>query len=747
MKKRREKFKSISKLYFIVPLIFIVAIFSYINVVMVRNRVVENYEILEKESLSLAKSHSVTLANAVDANDQLDQLIEDKLRNASQMLAQDDGILDNQYMIEKVDDYDLDVIFYYNSNMEVIYSSIPEHIGWRPSFNHPVRSFYQSGLESYVEEIRPSSKLDEPYKYGYYRLYNDEFIQVGLSEQSIQEIIYAFEIDRLLEEMNVDETIDELFFINNQLTITHSTNESSVGASIQESEIIPFFSDDDINTVYINENSEKMFYVFVPIISDDQRIGTLVVTRSTEFVENIESEIISNGKYILSFALIILGVAAYLIYKRSQSFLDLAYYDRITGLPNDLYLRAYLKENMKDDYKKAIFLIDIKNFKIINLTYGYEYGDKIIIEAGKRLSNVLKDRGRLFRFSEDRYVFLLEEYQDTDDLVKAADDIEAIFDEPFKEVDEHQYIHSKIAILEINEIDKVDAILRNASIALNHTKDTQGKYTFFNQDMSDALARENYIEKIIIEALENQDEDILYLHYQPIIDSKTLKMVGVEALARMDTEAYGSIGPEEFIRVTESKLLIFSVGKFLFKRAIGFLTELDETYPDSNLHLSINVSILELLRADYIDYVEKTVKEFGVSPSRIELEVTESVFEEKFDLANNILGQLRKIGFRIALDDFGTGYSSFYRLREMNMDTIKIDQYFVHKILELKTEEYIIDEIIALSHKLGLKVVGEGVESIEQVNYLKSKNCDYLQGFYFDKSLSKSDILKLVKKQ
>ncbi|QWC00226.1 EAL domain-containing protein [Mycoplasmatota bacterium] len=192
-------------------------------------------------------------------------------------------------------------------------------------------------------------------------------------------------------------------------------------------------------------------------------------------------------------------------------------------------------------------------------------------------------------------------------------------------------------------------------------------------------------------------------------------------------------------------MLISKLGNFIFKQALLFLNQLDDLFPGSHLKVSINVSILELLRGDYIDHIKNTVKECHISPKRIELEVTESVFEEKFDLANSIMGDLRRLGFTVALDDFGKGYSSFYRLREMNMDTIKIDKCFVDKINKTNTDEFIIDEIIALSHKLGLKVVGEGVESIEQVIYLKANMCDFLQGYYLSKPLKAPDLIRFIK--
>ncbi|QWC00225.1 diguanylate cyclase [Mycoplasmatota bacterium] len=436
--------------------------------------------------------------------------------------------------------------------MEIIYSSVPEFIGWTAPDGHPVQVFYASGQESYVGEIREDTETGELFKYGYYRLENDDFIQIGFKAETISAFLNTSDMDYLLNRLKEDSDVEDLHFISNDLKIIHSTNPDALDVEIDDPKVQAYLMSDDIQSYYVtNQESDNLYYVFASIYDGDEKAGNLVIAKSTAYIEAIEREIKNNGYTIVGLILSIFAIAIMMIYKRSKSFLNLAYYDKTTHLPNDLYLKSYLEESMVKSGKKAIFLIDIKNFKTINLTYGYEYGDKVLKEVAHRLLFILKERGMLFRFSQDRFVFVLDQYNDSSELVTYANDMETIFSQPFRKVDDHQYIHSKIAIIEVDQVEKVDSILRNASIALDHNKETDGHYTFFNQHMSAALERENDIEKILLEALENEDESIISLVFQPIISTYSMNIIGFETLARMQTEKYGFISPEEFIGVAE----------------------------------------------------------------------------------------------------------------------------------------------------------------------------------------------------
>jgi EAL domain-containing protein (putative c-di-GMP-specific phosphodiesterase class I) len=257
------------------------------------------------------------------------------------------------------------------------------------------------------------------------------------------------------------------------------------------------------------------------------------------------------------------------------------------------------------------------------------------------------------------------------------------------------------------------------------------------------LIRKDKIENTIRNVILGDDKKSFYLEFQPKLDTKTNKINGFEALARMNVDTLGSVSPLAFIEIAEQRMLIYELGKHIIKLACDFINVLKSEGFD--LTVAVNLSVIQLLRNEFVDDIDLMIKEFGIEPSMLEFEITESIFLDNFEIINRKLKNVKQMGVSIALDDFGTGFSSFARLRDLEVDTVKIDQYFISKISTLDENDLLTVDIISMSHKLGLIVVAEGVENEEQKKYLEKHKCDVLQGYLISKPLEQKDAIDYLR--
>lgn len=267
---------------------------------------------------------------------------------------------------------------------------------------------------------------------------------------------------------------------------------------------------------------------------------------------------------------------------------------------------------------------------------------------------------------------------------------------------------------------------------------------FFDEGMSEQIIREETIGKELSEIAAGIRPERLTLQYQPILDLVSGEIDGFEALARLNSDAYGRIPPDEFIPVAEKTRLILPLGDMILSQALDFLNKMKgEGKP--GIVLSVNVSALQFLRSEFTKNVLSLINKKGVEPTHVILEITESVFTNNYDNLNRVFAQLQAKGIRIAIDDFGTGYSSLARERELNVNCLKIDKFFTDKLLLSKPEETLSGDIISMGHKLGHCVIAEGVEYPAQLEYLRENGCDKAQGFYISKPLDEGEAVSFLK--
>jgi diguanylate cyclase (GGDEF)-like protein/PAS domain S-box-containing protein len=425
----------------------------------------------------------------------------------------------------------------------------------------------------------------------------------------------------------------------------------------------------------------------------------------------------------------------------------MAYYDSLTELPNRIFFIDKLNELLEtindNNSEGAVLFIDLDNFKNINDTMGHNYGDKLLIYLAKKFEYWINADDVICRLGGDEFI-LIHPNVDEAEAISYAKSFLKLFDQPWKIDGKQIYVTVSIGIaLYPKDGVDTDTILKNADAAMYKSKELgKNRFELFNQDTYLKLTRKTHIERILRKAIEN---DEFIINYQPQYDAQNNHIFGFEALLRLNSNELGAISPLEFIPIAEEYGHITKIGQWVIKETCKQAAKwIEKGYKFKSI--SVNISSVDLQQPDFHECIEEIINNRGLDPKILELEITESVLMESLDSSIVILKQLKDMGIRIALDDFGTGYSSLNYLRKIPINTLKIDKSFIDNITSNQKEESIINNIIEMAHSLELKVVAEGVESMEQLFVLKERKCDYIQGYYFSKPLPADEIEKLFGK-
>jgi diguanylate cyclase (GGDEF)-like protein len=415
----------------------------------------------------------------------------------------------------------------------------------------------------------------------------------------------------------------------------------------------------------------------------------------------------------------------------------LAYHDALTGLPN----RALFNDNADQALLRArhgepmaILLLDLDRFKNVNDRFGHLAGDELIREVAERLAGVLEGPDAIARLGGDEFAILLQKGALAEGIEATLDRILGELRLPFDILGNQAHVGVSIGIALAPEYgtDRTE-LMRKADIALYRAKD-EGRdcYRFFTESMDETVQLRATLEAHLREALASGEG--LSVHYQPLIDSAGRKVTGLEALLRWDHPEHGCVPPHLFVPVAEETGLISPLGDWVMKQAC----EVAREWP--KLSIAVNLSPVQFCDEGFAGRLCGIVRDAGISPHQIELEVTEGVVLDQNETVRGALRKLRQQGFRIALDDFGTGYSSLSYLREFEVDRIKIDKSFVHNLGQTVDADAIVTAVVTLGHAMGLQVTAEGVETADQETFLRSAGCNVLQGFLFAKAMPANEL-------
>ncbi len=425
---------------------------------------------------------------------------------------------------------------------------------------------------------------------------------------------------------------------------------------------------------------------------------------------------------------------------------QLAYHDGLTGLYNRVAFMKYAHDIFHNDGSElnhhAIFFIDLDNFKNVNDTLGHDYGDILLKQVSEKLSSYTSKDDILARTGGDEFLILKSKFSANQELETYAKHLVDIVDSPFNLDGEIARVSMSVGIAIFpNDGLTISELIKNADIAMYSAK-TSGKnnYRFFNSYMEDDFNRRNDLSEILSNVIEQNE---VYLMYQPQANLFDGKIVGFEALMRIESELAGFISPSEFIPIAEESGIINQLGEWALFEACSFNNALIRS-GFGPLKVSVNVSTTQLKNDHLIDIIKSIPEKTGMDLSHLEIEITESVLMNSFEHNLKLIKQFKELGISIALDDFGTGYSSFNYLTQIPIDTLKIDKSFIDGICNNEKDKYIADSIISLAHKMKISVVAEGVEDREQLKVLQGQLCDTLQGYLFSKPLNSNDFIELL---
>lgn len=426
-----------------------------------------------------------------------------------------------------------------------------------------------------------------------------------------------------------------------------------------------------------------------------------------------------------------------------------AYYDTVTGLMNRTYFTKVLDEEVarahKEDVAVALLYIDIDDFKNLNDSIGYKMADDFIVKFSMMLKSYENETTKVARFDSDEFVISI--YDGTrSGAQNIAMDIKKRLQTPM--VLSNGLTHRLTVSIGITMFpdggSKAVDLIGNADIALHRVKENgKNGILFFEQNMLEQFLVRIEMENTIKRAL---DDDKYVLYYQPQYYTATRKLRGMEALIRMRDDVLGFISPAQFIPLAEKNGTIVEIGEWVLRKAFEDYNEWRDAYDFDGI-LSINISPIQFKQITFESTLYSLIHEFGIKPERIEIEITESVFmDSKFQLVE-MIKRIRNNGIRISLDDFGTGYSSLAYLKNIPVDTLKIDKSFVASLGEMETSDIITSSLIEMIQKLGLEIIAEGVETQEQFEFLKKIHCDDIQGFYLARPMSADSIRAVIREE
>lgn len=493
---------------------------------------------------------------------------------------------------------------------------------------------------------------------------------------------------------------------------------------------------------------DKNIGVSIPIIFADYLTSVLKIenknlilalySREIRYLSEDEKKLLGQIGYDIAFAIYSLA--------KKEEVKYLSYYDILTDLPNRRYfmerLENAIRQAKSSDESLAVLLIDIDRFKNINEVFGQLVGDLALKELSKRISGVLRSRDIIARFGNDEFAVLAFDIKNKEDVIHIIRRIRNQLEKPFNIEDKEIFLTVSIGVALFPQDGKTsEEILSAANSAIKDIKSKGGNgFEFYSPELKKVSLEILKLESALRKAVKS-NEFILY--YQPIVELKSMKIKGVEALIRWNHPKKGLIPPFEFIPILEETGMIVEVGEWVIEEAIKQQRKWDNF--DIDISVSLNISTKQLIKASLSEMVLRKLKENNGNPKKLVIEITESALMENINIIREDIERLAKEGIRVEIDDFGTGYSSLAYLKKLPVYALKIDREFIKDIPEDKDDIAIVKAIVSMAKSLDKKTIAEGIETHHQLNFLKELGCDYGQGYLFSPPLSSDEFENLFK--
>lgn len=425
----------------------------------------------------------------------------------------------------------------------------------------------------------------------------------------------------------------------------------------------------------------------------------------------------------------------------------LAYTDQLTGLPNRIFMIDAIRERLGicrvDRSARALVMVDVDHFQMFNNTFGYNVGDKALIELASRLNKEIGLQDTVGRIGGDEFLILLESIGSRRELEEYLSRLGKSLEEPYKLGDNVFLMPCSIGAVIYDEtgggsLADTENLLYSCETAAHKSEEqAHTAYTIFDAVMKQQLQESMEMEQALEQSIERGE---LMMYYQAQYDVEGQRVAGYESLLRWNSPQYGMVPPSRFVPIAEKCGFIVELGRFVIEQTFAFAKKLE----GRECCVSFNASAVELMQSGYTDYVCDCCERFHLKPGSVALEITESCLIESFPEAVQSLRRLKKQGIRVYLDDFGTGYSALNYLKNLPLDSVKVDKSFVDEIVSNSVEKDIVRAITTLSRRLGLKVIAEGVETKQQMDCLFDCGCRYIQGYYISRPVPEEQALALL---
>lgn len=422
----------------------------------------------------------------------------------------------------------------------------------------------------------------------------------------------------------------------------------------------------------------------------------------------------------------------------------MAYYDDMTGLPNRRMFRDNLNERLSlarsAGQQVAVFYLDIDRFKLVNDSFGHDYGNMLLLQLAERFTRCITENDYLARTEGDEFAFFYTNVADSNDVIAVIAEINRVLEKPFVLEQYELHVTASIGVAISSADEDADTLMKYADIALARAKEKgRNDYQIFNFDMKSVSINRLKLENELRKAIAGEE---FVLFYQPQVDIETGRIVGVEALIRWEHPEKGLISPNYFISFAEESGLIVPIGEWVLRAACKQNKAWqDQGFP--KMPISVNLSMRQFFQHNLKGKISHVLEQTGLEPQYLELEITESMTMD-VDHAIQSLLELKQLGVHVSIDDFGTGYSSLYYLKKFPIDKLKIDRSFVRDIMVDPNDAAIVTTIIAMTHHLNLKVIAEGVETEEQLHFLHQNRCNEVQGYWFSPPVSSAQLENML---
>ncbi|HOJ08967.1 MAG TPA: EAL domain-containing protein [Clostridiales bacterium] len=558
---------------------------------------------------------------------------------------------------------------------------------------------------------------------------------------------------QLQEHLRMEKEFSESILNNAQVIIVVLDNDGIMMRLNQYTTKITGYKENEFS-------GKKWIDIFIPHEKRKHMLTVLNDIQEGKFLYNYESQIVCKDGKLLdvlwNISLLynydgsisgILCAGTDITYRKQLENImyNMAYYDALTGLPNRLMLissfNSIINEKSSTGGIMAVLFIEIDNLKHINDLLGHTSGDKLMKHVSSILQKYIKSPDIVSRLGGDEFVAVLTSVKNKTEIISEVEKIRLCLKEPWV-IDKHEfYISASMGIAIYPEHGRdLETLLKNANTAMYNVKETvRGNYCIYTQEMKEKESQYTNIANQLGKAIQNNEFTI---HYQPQIDLNTGKIAGVEALLRWMNPEQGYIPPAYFIPIAEQTGYILDISYWVVKESFEQKKRWSKKgFPP--VLMSINLSRKCIFHTDLLRNMIELADITGIQHEQIQFEITETTVMTDINAAINVLKHIKNLGFRIALDDFGTGYSSLYYIKQLPIDTVKLDQTLIQNISNINDDEVILKSLIKLAHELNLEVVAEGIETIEQLEVLKKYKCDKGQGFLFYAPLLEEEVEKI----